>query len=103
MPENFYLFSNVPIFKDGVHFICEKGLEIILVVFTAITDKSSRNFCVFLPIPNKEYEDTIEKIFERKHQHGEIRLSAFPEDISKLDYIEDLERIQRLDNWFGSL
>lgn len=103
LPKNFYLLSSIPIFKDGVYFICETGLEIIMIVFTAKTDKSSRNFCVFLPIPNKDYDDTVEKIFERKRKQKDLRLSAFPEDISQLNYISDLERIQRLDNWFGSL
>ena len=99
--KNFYFFSEKPFMNEGVHFICEKGLEIALVVFTTKTNKSSRNFCVFLPMPNKNYENTLEKIFEIKRKTGEVRLSAFPENIKNVDYTEDLERIQRLDNWFS--
>lgn len=101
IPKNFYFFSEKPYYKEGIYFICEKGLEIIMVVFTAETNQSSRNFCVFLPIPNKNYETTLDKIFEIKRKTGEVRLSAFPENIKNVDYINDLERIQRLANWFN--
>lgn len=102
IPENFFFFSEKPFMKDGVHFVCEKDLEIIIVIFTAKTDKSSRNFCVFLPMPNREYENTLKEIFEKKLKEEELRLSAFPENILTVDYIDDLERIKRLDNWFKS-
>lgn len=103
LPKNFYFFSHKPFMNDGVHFICEKGLEIILVIFTAKTDKSSRNFCVFLPIKNRNYGETLEKIFNKKQKIGEIRLSAFPENIKAVNYIDDLDRIKRLNNWLESL
>lgn len=102
IPKNFYFFSHEPFMNDGVHFVCEKGMEIILVIFTAKTGKSSRNFCVFLPIPNKDYSNTLENIFEIKQEKGEIVLTAFPENIDAVNYLGDLERIQRLDNWFNT-
>lgn len=103
LPHNFYLLSEMPFMNDGVHFVCEKGLEIIAVIFTAKTDKSERNFCVFLPLPGQNYERTLKKIFKIKQTQGELKLSAFPEFIENVDYITDLERITRLDNWIKSL
>ena len=102
IPQNFYFFSERSIMNDGVHFVCEKGLEIIVVIFTAKTTKSSRNFCVFLPLPSRPYDETLEEIFKEKLNQGELSLSAFPESMNDFDYITDLEKLSRLDNWIKS-
>lgn len=101
IPENFYFFSHEPYMNDGVHFVCSKNFESVLIVFTAKTDKSSRNFCVFLPLPKRDYALTLKKIFEIRKKTGEIKLEAFPHSILKVNYIEDLIRIRRLDNWIN--
>lgn len=103
IPDNFFFFSQKPFMKDGVHFVCEKGLEIIVIIFTAHTNKSSRNFCVFLPLPNKNYEETLKSIFKKKEKIGKVTLQAFPENIETVNYLDDLERIKRLDNWIKNL
>jgi hypothetical protein len=100
IPEKFYFFSQELLLNDGIHFICDKGFEIILVIFTATTYNSQRNFCVFLPIPNKDYENTLKNIFDMKAEGKDPELKGFPKNINDVDYLFDLERIKRLDNWF---
>lgn len=102
LPKNFYFYSNFQVYKEGVYFICENDCEIILVSFITRTKNGFKNFCVFLPLPNKEYLSVIEKILFKKKMNKEISLKAFPNDISAVDYISDIKNISRLNNWLNS-
>lgn len=102
IPKNFFFFSEKPLYNEGVYFICEKGFEIIMVSFIAKTIQISRNFCVFLPIPNKNYNTTLKKIFDMKSKNGSVSLNAFPKNIKDVNYIDDIECIQKLENWLNN-
>lgn len=102
LPKNFYFYSDVQVYKEGVYFVCENDCEIILVSFITRTQNRITNFCVFLPLPNKEYLSVIEKIFFKRKMNKEVRLKAFPNDISTVDYISDIKNISRLNNWINS-
>lgn len=99
-PEGFWVTPpNLIEIPNGVYFICKKGLECVLVLFNVRTDKTERKFGVFLPIPSKNYENTLKEIKNRVIEEKEFVFTLFPENQNRIDYLSNKSAIKQLSNW----
>lgn len=103
-PEGFWVTPpNLIEIKNGVYFICKKGLECVLVLFNVRTDKTERKFGVFLPIPNSNYENVLKEIRHRVVKEKEYAFTLFPENQNRTDYLKDKCAIKQLSNWIQNI
>lgn len=96
-PTGFWISPPYPKKMSGVYFVCDKGLECLLVLFTVNTGKSERMFGTFLPLPNTEIDKVLKKLAEKFKEENQFELELYPE--KKLDYQFDLRNIKAMYSW----
>ncbi|WP_294240784.1 hypothetical protein [Chryseobacterium sp. sg2396] len=100
-PENFWFTPPYPKEMEGVYFVCDKGLESILVIFNLDTGNSLRKFGVFLPCPVNDIATVLERLNEQFADEKNLTLKLYPwEQDDK--YLEDIEQIKTMHQWISN-
>lgn len=96
-PEAFWgSFKQAP---PGVYFVCNNGLESLLVIFELKTENSQRTFSVFLPLPINKIEKVVEE-FNIGFNSGNIEnLTLYPHEKINDEYLNDMKTINAMQNW----
>ena len=99
-PEGFWIKQSFIEDHVGVNFILDKDLEAVFPIFSLETDSSIRRFGVALPLPGKEIEKTIKILNQQK---PEFVLTLDPMGGNDVDYLYDIEAINKMNNWIKKL
>ena len=86
---------------SGVYFVCDAGLECLLVLFNLDTGNSERMFGVFLPLPINDLNDVISKLNLKFEAENNIELSLYPLEQGLVNYISDLQNIKAMFDWIN--
>lgn len=98
-PEAFWISPSFTKEMSGVYFVCDEGLECLLVLFNLNTGKSERMFGVFLPLPIYDITTIIKNIHNKFKSDKDIELELYPKEQDNSDYIDDLPNIKAMQNW----
>jgi hypothetical protein len=96
-PSGFWFNPPYPKELSGVYFICNKGLEGLLVLFGVNTEHTARMFGTILPLPIRRIEETIENINkEFDKSGGSFELELYPLEQDHEKYLTDIENIKAM-------
>lgn len=98
-PEKFWFTPPYPKEMEGVYFVCDKGIESILVIFNLDTGSTIRKFGVFLPCPVNDISKVLEKLNEKFGNDSTLTLEMYPWEQDNEKYLEDIEHIRAMKSW----
>ncbi|WP_449386751.1 hypothetical protein [Chryseobacterium lineare] len=100
-PEKFWFTPPYPKELEGVYFVCDKGLESILVLFNLDTGNSLRKFGVFLPCPINDISDVLDKLNNKFEEEKTFHLNLYPWEQDNDKYLEDIDHIKAMFDWIN--
>ncbi|GHT52021.1 hypothetical protein AGMMS49982_11160 [Bacteroidia bacterium] len=98
-PMGFWFKPLFPREMNGVYFVCDKGLESILVLFTLNTGLSETMFGTFLPLPINPLKDVIQKIDAKIQKEKTFPLTLYPQEQKIADYLSDKGNLAAMYKW----
>ena len=96
-PTNFWFMPPYPKEACGVYFVCDKGIEAILSIFTLKTALSERIFATILPLIYS-IEETLTKIDDKLDEAGDTEFELYPSE----NYISNLASIRQMRKWMNN-
>lgn len=100
-PEGFWLTPPYPKEMSGVYFICDEGLESLLVLFNVDTGNTQRMFGTILPLPIHDLEYIVSKLNEKLEFEKQFQLTLYPLEQSKMDYLNNVSEIKAMIEWIS--
>lgn len=99
-PNGFWFNPPYPKKFCGVYFICNSGIESLLVLFEAKTKYTSRMFGAILPLPVRPIEEVLDNINKRFDSNdGSFTLRLYPSEQNNNAYLMDLDNIKATKEW----
>ena len=86
----------------GVHFIIEKGMESILVLFTLKTDNTERIIAAILPLPFNTIDNIINNLNQKFSKDKTLSIQCLALD-PKADYLTEAEEMKKISNWIEKM
>jgi hypothetical protein len=99
-PLRFWLDAPYPKEMCGVHFIKEKRMESIMVIFLLKTDNTERIITAFLPLPFNNISRIIKELNKRLNQNPQIYLLADSFNVEG-NYLADYSQMKNIYNWIA--
>ncbi|MDR3057828.1 MAG: hypothetical protein LBU84_06775 [Prevotella sp.] len=98
-PAGFWFKPPFPKTMEGVYFVCDKGLESILALFSLDTGKTETMFGVFLPLPIHSIEDVIDRLNKTMKEKKSFPLMLYPLEQKRMNYLSDKQNISSMYQW----
>lgn len=100
-PEKFWMTPPYPEEMEGVYFVCDEGLESLLVLFNLNTGQSIRKFGTFLPCPINPIEVVLDKLATKFEIEKSFTLNMYPWEQSDTKYLDDINNIKAMFDWIN--
>jgi len=100
-PENFWITPPYPEEMEGVYFVCDEGLESLLVLFNLNTGNTVRKFGTFLPCPVNPIEEVLDKLAVKFENDKTFNLKMYPWKQNGTMYLDDIDNIKAMYNWIN--
>ena len=101
-PTKFWYEPPYPKSMCGVHFIIEKGMESILVLFTLKTDNTERIIAAILPLPFNTIDNIINNLNQKFSKDKTLSIQCLALD-PKADYLTEAEEMKKISNWIEKM
>lgn len=98
-PEKFWMKPNYPEEMVGVFFVCNNGLESLLVLFNLNAGNSIKKFGVTLPCPVNDVNDALDRIWQKLETEKGFDLNLYPLQQNDTLYLDDIEEIKEMFKW----
>ena len=99
-PNGFWFNPPYPKKFCGVYFICNIGIESLLVLFEAKTKYTSRMFGAILPSPVRPIEEVLDNINKRFDSNdGSFKLRLYPSEQNNYVYLTDFDNLKTMKEW----
>lgn len=98
-PNGFWISPPFDKNMNGVYFVCDEGLECLLVLFNLDTGNSVRMFGVFLPLPINDLNSVISSLNLKFEAENKVELSLYPLEQSEANYIDDIPNLKAMYDW----